>query len=209
MIDAATLASFSLAVLLLLLSPGPNIAFVLLHGARYGLRGGIAAAAGIGAADLVLTGLTAGGITALVAAWPYSYDLIRYAGVVYLMNLARMSLRRPAPDGAPQGTPLPLAVVAVRAMLNALLNPKALLFFMVFLPQFVTPARGAVTLQLLELGAVLSAIALLFNTMLGAFSGAALRLLAGHGCLARLQPYAVALVLTALALRLAITRQPL
>ena len=67
MIDLATLAVFSGAVVLLLLSPGPNMAFVISHGMTHGWRGGAASALGIGVADLLLTALTAMGVTALVA----------------------------------------------------------------------------------------------------------------------------------------------
>jgi threonine/homoserine/homoserine lactone efflux protein len=77
MVDFSTLGLFLLAVLTLFLSPGPNRAFVLSHGIAHGPRGGCAAAAGIACADLVLTALTATGITALAAAWPPSFDVTR------------------------------------------------------------------------------------------------------------------------------------
>lgn len=88
MIDPATLLIFVGAVMLLLLSPGPNMAFVISHGASYGWRGGVASGLGIGLADLILTALTAMGVTALVASWPPAFDLIRYSGGLYLLWLA-------------------------------------------------------------------------------------------------------------------------
>ena len=75
MISLVTLAVFSGAVLLLLLSPGPNMAFVISHGVTHGWRGGCASALGIAVADLLLTALTAMGVTALVASWPPAFDL--------------------------------------------------------------------------------------------------------------------------------------
>ncbi len=129
MIDLATLAVFSGAVLLLLLSPGPNMAFVISHGVTYGWRGGVASGLGISVADLLLTVLTATGVTALVASWPPAFDLIRYAGVLYLLWLVFKTLQKtPALDTA-HVSRVPLGRVFVRAMLNSLLNPKALLFF--------------------------------------------------------------------------------
>ena len=74
MVDLSTLSLFLLAALALFLSPGPNMAFVLSHGIAHGPRGGITAAMGIAVADLVLTLLTATGVTALAAAWPPSFD---------------------------------------------------------------------------------------------------------------------------------------
>ena len=93
MISLATLALFLLAVLALFLSPGPNMAFVLSHGVAHGPRGGFAAALGISSADLVHTLFAATGVTALVAAWPPSFDLLRYAGALYLLWLAWQALR--------------------------------------------------------------------------------------------------------------------
>lgn len=92
MIDLTSLWIFVGAVVLLLLSPGPNMAFVISHGVSYGWRGGVAAGLGIGLADLLLTALTATGITTLVASWPPSFELIRYAGVLYLLWLAFKTL---------------------------------------------------------------------------------------------------------------------
>ena len=92
--------------------------------------------------------------------------------------------------------------IFVRATLNSLLNPKALLFFMVFLPQFVTVGVSSVTSQLIFLGLLLALIALIFHSLLGFFSG---RL---HGRLReglfskRLGTYSFAVVMTALAVRL-------
>src|SRR6478672_12674135 len=96
MIDPGTLSLFLLAVLALFLSPGPNMAFVLSHGVAHGPRGGIAAALGIGAADLVHTLCAATGVTALVAAWPPAFDVLRYVGAAYLLWLAWQAFRSPA-----------------------------------------------------------------------------------------------------------------
>ncbi|MBN0978940.1 LysE family translocator [Pseudomonas sp. SDM007_2] len=204
MIDLATLAVFSGSVLLLLLSPGPNMAFVISHGVSYGWRGGVAAGLGIGVADLLLTALTATGVTALVASWPPAFDLIRYAGVVYLLWLAFKTLqKKPSLDTA-QVVRVRLGGVFMRAMLNSLLNPKALLFFMVFLPQFVKPEAGPIALQLVQLGLVLTLIAGVFHAVLGIFGGAISRFFAGSEKTAGLQKWGLATVLTVLAVRLAL-----
>jgi threonine/homoserine/homoserine lactone efflux protein len=171
MIDGGTLSLFLLAVLALFLSPGPNMAFVLSHGIALGPRAGFAAGLGIAAADLIHTLCAATGVTALVAAWPPSFDLLRYAGALYLLWLGWQAIRagdsRPRDRAEVSG----FGQVVRRAWLNNLVNPKALLFFMVFLPQFVGPAQGSVPMQLLQLGVTLSLAGLLFNTLLGACSG--------------------------------------
>jgi len=208
MIDLATLAVFSGAVLLLLLSPGPNMAFVVSHGVTHGWRGGMASALGIGVADVLWTALTATGVTALVASWPPSFDVIRYAGVVYLLWLVFKTLqKRPVPN-AGHIDRVPLGRVFLQAMLNSLLNPKALLFFVVFLPQFVRPEAGDIAVQLMVLGGVLTVIAAVFHGLLGIFGGALSRFFARRSQGAWLQKWGLATVLTVLAVRLAVMSRP-
>ena len=207
MIDGSSFLLFLLAVLALFVSPGPNMAFVLSHGVAMGPRAGFAAGLGIAAADLVHTVCAASGVTALVAAWPPAFDLLRHAGALYLLWLAWQALRR--------GTALPGASdraggfwrIVRQAWLNNLVNPKALLFFMVFLPQFVDPSRGSVPLQLVLLGLTLSLAGLLFNTLLGACSGQVGRWLQKRGA-AGFQRGLLAAMMAGLALRLLLLDRP-
>jgi threonine/homoserine/homoserine lactone efflux protein len=208
MVELSTLLLFAGAVLLLLMSPGPNMAFVIAHGASYGWRGGVVAALGIGAADLVLTALTAAGLTAAIAQWPPSFDLIRWAGAFYLLWMAWKAIRVRA--GLPLHSTIQASLMSVfiRAMLNSLLNPKALLFFMVFLPQFVVRGSSPVAQQILMLGLVLTLIATFFHVALGLVGGI-IRGYASHkGESAKWQSRGLAFVLVLLAVRLAFTSRP-
>ena len=208
MVDLSTLLLFMGAVLLLLMSPGPNMAFVIAHGARYGWRGGVAAAFGIGAADVVLTAFTAAGLTAVIAQWPPSFDLIRAAGAVYLLWMAYQAIRAPATLPADSPIQASLGSVFVRAMLNSLLNPKALLFFMVFLPQFVDRSTSQIAQQLVILGVVLTLMAVAFHAVLGMLGGAIRGLMSRRVGAAQWQSRGMALVLILLAVRLALTSRP-
>ena len=208
MIDLATLAIFSGAVLLLLLSPGPNMAFVISQGVLHGWRGGVASGLGIGVADLILTALTATGVTAVVASWPPSFDLIRYAGVVYLLWLVFKTLRKKPRLAAAKVEPARLGLVFLQAVLNSLLNPKGLLFFVVFLPQFVRPEAGSIAGQLLVLGGILTLIAAVFHILLGIFGGAVSRFFSARPAGAALQKWGLASVLMVLAIRLALMSRP-
>jgi threonine/homoserine/homoserine lactone efflux protein len=211
MISTTTFLLFLLAVLTLFLSPGPNMAFVMSHGMAYGSRGGLAAAIGIGSADVVLTVLTATGVTAMVFAWSASFDVLRIAGAAYLMWLAIKTLRSPTAAPAPGGSTANMAFhkIVRNAMLGSLLNPKALLFFMVFLPQFVDPSKGSIATQLVTLGLVLSAASVVFNTALGAFSGQLGTLVQRHPRAATFQKWLLGGVLAALAVRMFLTERPL
>jgi threonine/homoserine/homoserine lactone efflux protein len=208
MIDPGTLALFLLAVLALFLSPGPNMAFVLSHGVARGPRGGLAAALGIAAADLVHTLCAATGITALIAAWPPSFDLLRYTGALYLVWLAVQALRAGSGPDTAGVAGASFACIVRSAWLNNLVNPKALLFFMVFLPQFVVAARGGVAWQLVQLGIALSLAGLVFNTFLGAVSGQFGRWLQQRPGAARMQREVLATVMLGLAVRLLFLDRP-
>jgi threonine/homoserine/homoserine lactone efflux protein len=206
--DPGTLALFVAATFGLLLSPGPNMALVVSQGLAHGPRGGVAGASGIALADLVLTMLVAAGVAALFAAWAPSFDLLRYAGAAYVAWLAFGSLRRRRDGSWPRAQAQRTAAIVRLAMLTSLLNPKALLFFLVFLPQFVEVRNGHVATQLLFLGIVLTAIAFAFHAGLGIASAKA-RAWAGSGIAAvawmdRLQ----AAVFLGIAIRLVFLSRP-
>lgn len=175
-----TLLLFTAAVLGLMLSPGPNMAFVLSQSFSRGMRGGVAVAGGIFAADIVMTILTVLGVATLVAAWPPSFDLLRYAGAGYLVWLALQTWQRRRSSAASEPELRPLRDVFFHAVLVSLLNPKALLFFLVFLPQFVEPARGHVAEQLLWLGVLMSIVAFVFHSLLAFSCGQLRNWRAGH-----------------------------
>ncbi len=210
MISLTTALLFLLAVLALMVSPGPNMAFVMSHGVAHGPRGGFAAALGIAASDLVHTLLAASGVTALVAAWPPSFDVLRYAGALYLLWIALQALRQRGglPPGGDRPRDAGFAHIVRRACLNSLINPKALLFFMVFLPQFVDATRGHVPLQLVQLGLLLTAAALAFHTLLGAGAGQVGRWLQRRPGAEKIQRVLLACAMAGLALRLLLLDRP-
>ena len=94
------------AVLVLLLTPGPNMAFVLTSGAAYGWRGGVAAAVGIGVVDLIFTLICAFGLAGLLSAYPAAFDAIRWAGAAYLLYLAMMCIRAAGQSVNPHSQPI-------------------------------------------------------------------------------------------------------
>jgi len=200
--DLQTLLVFSGAIGLLLLSPGPNMAFVLSHCVAYGRRGATAVALGIAFADSILTVLTATGVTGLVAAWPPSFDIIRYCGAFYLLWMAYKTLQNGGLGKAQIEQGISTQAIFWRATLNSLLNPKALLFFIIFLPQFVKPDADRIAQQLLVLGALLTILALIFHLVLGIFGHSVSRIFYASNHISRLQPRLLAGMLTLLAARL-------
>ena len=207
--DTTNLYLFIAAALMLLIVPGPNMAIVSSHAVAHGWRAGLAAALGITLADVLMSIMVSAGLGALVMSWAPAFDLLRWAGACYLMWLAWQALKTPPTDTDTLATQASFRKIVARATLNSLLNPKALLFFMVFLPQFVTVGASNVTSQLMFLGLLLALIALIFHSLLGFCAG---RL---HGRLSkgiiskRLGAYGFAAVMTALAARLLVLNRPL
>ncbi len=208
MISLATFLIFCGTVLAMLVTPGPNMAFLLSHSAAYGPRGGLAVASGIAVADVIMTLLTATGVTAIIAAWPPAFDVLRYGGAVYLLWLAFKAVRTPVHAMVAGELQTSMRKVFVRAVAGSLINPKPLLFFIVFLPQFVDVQRGPVHLQLVTLGLTLTVLAFAFHAVLGVFAGEMGRLIARNPRAANLQRWLLSGVLSALALRLFLTDRP-
>ena len=161
---------------------------------------------------MVLTVLTATGVAGMVAAWPPSFDLLRLGGAAYLLWMAWNAWHHPGQLALTRTGAQSLFTVFRRSALNSLLNPKALLFFLVFLPQFVEASDTPVALQLALLGGVLTIASVVFHGALGLVGGqlanALSARLAHSPRLANLPGRIQALVLAALAVRLLLTQRP-
>ncbi|MGJ7517961.1 LysE family translocator [Pseudomonas baetica] len=206
--DATNLYLFVIAALLLLIVPGPNMAFVTSHAVANGWRAGFAAALGISLADVLMTAMVSAGLGTLVMSWAPAFDVLRWAGACYLLWLAWQALKSPPVNTDAQPALASLRKIFIRATLNSLLNPKALLFFMVFLPQFVTVGAGSVTLQLMLLGVLLALIAWVFHALLSVCAGRLHGRLRGGRISGRLGTYGFAVVMMALAARLLVLNRP-
>lgn len=177
MSDTHALALFMLAALALNITPGPDMLYVAARGAGEGRAAGIASALGIGAGTLVHIAAVALGLSALLAAVPVAYTVVRIAGGAYLVYLGVRALRSRAALGVATLEPAPLGAVFRQGVVTNVLNPKVALFFLAFLPQFVDPARGSAARQIVVLGLLFDTSGTLVNlaVALGA-SGAAARL---------------------------------
>ena len=148
---------FCMAVLLLNATPGPDTAFIVGRSVAQGRAAGLVSALGISAGCCVHAVAAALGLSALLATSAAAFTLIKLAGGIYLMYLGlRMLLARAAADGLPAKatTARPLRTIFWQAMATNLLNPKVVLFFLSFFPQFVSPNATGKTLSFLILGVV-------------------------------------------------------
>ncbi|SAL46706.1 lysine exporter protein LysE/YggA [Caballeronia udeis] len=188
--------------------PGPDMALILQTSSSHGLKHGLSTATGLAIARSLHVTLSALGVAALLRSAPWLYEGVRIAGALYLAYVAIQIFRSPAfgLDGnnvTSQARP-PLRASLSKGVLSSLLNPKALLFCSVLLPQFVHPDAGAVWSQVLELGVVLVVIGAVFDMTL-AFSAVRLsRWLRSHPRAQVLQRWTFSAALLAFALRLSI-----
>jgi homoserine/homoserine lactone efflux protein len=155
-------------------TPGPAVLFVASVSLGREARAGMAAALGILAANALYFALSATGIAALILASGRLFALLRWIGAAYLVFIGlRMLWARPAPTSAP--APRPVRRAFLRGLVVQGANPKALLFFVALLPQFVDP-HAPVGLQLLVLGTSSVVIEFLVLTLYVAFAVRARRL---------------------------------
>lgn len=173
MVAPEVLLPFLLAVLLILIAPGPDMAFVVASGISAGRRGGVFAAVGITLGVSVHVLLAALGLGALLRAAPALGEGIRLAGAAYLAYLAVVTWR--AAGEATMGGELEGGKgywrIFWRGVVVNLTNPKIILFFTAFLTQFVEPDRGSVALQFLTLGLILQAAGLTVDAAMGLAAG--------------------------------------
>jgi threonine/homoserine/homoserine lactone efflux protein len=153
--DHAHLTAFLAAALVLAITPGPGIFYVLARSLGEGTRVGVRSSLGTALGGLCHVVGAALGLSTLLMTSATAFEVVRYVGACYLVFLGvriLLGLREPAPDGPPARSG---AGGAFRqGVLTELLNPKTALFFLTFLPQFAQPGRGTVALQLLALGCV-------------------------------------------------------
>lgn len=154
MLDPRLFAVFLAAALLLAITPGPGIFYVLARTVAGGRRDGVLSSAGTFAGGLVHVVAAAFGLSAVLAASATLFTLVRYAGALYLIwiGISTIRTRNEVPDeSAPPARSLH---VFRQGVLTEVLNPKTALFFLSFLPQFVNPRIGTVVVQFLILGFV-------------------------------------------------------
>lgn len=207
--EAATLLAFAAVSLGMVLTPGPNMAYLVSRSICQGRAAGLVSLGGVALGFLVYMLCAAFGITALVMAVPYAYDALRIAGALYLGWLAWSALR---PGGrspfqvhelAPDG---PVRLFAMGFLTN-LLNPKIAMLYLALLPQFIMPDHGSVLGQTLVLGTVQIVISVGINAMIAMAAGSIASFLTDRPAWISVQRWLMGGVLGGLAIRLALDGQ--
>jgi len=164
---------FIAAALVVNLTPGPDMLFVIGNSAANGRRAGVMASLGIGAGCVLHTFLAAVGLSALLAASPLAFEVVKWVGAVYLVwigcGMIRKRSGRAATATATAAAPHQ-RVFWQGALTNAL-NPKVALFFLAFLPQFISPSESGQAAAFLLLGGIFNVGGTAINTLMALLAG--------------------------------------
>jgi threonine/homoserine/homoserine lactone efflux protein len=204
-IAPSDLALFAAAALLMVLTPGPNMIYLVSRSVCQGRAAGVVSLLGVIAGFVVHVLGAALGLTALFLAVPLAYELLKWAGAAYLGWLAweavRPGARSPfAPQPLPPDPPRKLFLMG---FVTNLLNPKVAMFYIALFPQFIDPQRGSVLLQSLALGAIQMAISFGVNLLIALSAAGIASWFARNPLWLAVQRYVMGGVLAALAVRLA------
>lgn len=166
--ETPNLIAFALLALGMVLTPGPNMIYLISRSICQGRTAGMISLGGVALGFLFYMLAASLGITALIMAVPFAYDALRLAGAAYLLWLAWNAVR---PDGRspfqvrtlPADSPRRLFLMG---MFTNLLNPKVALIYLSLLPQFISPERGHVLAQSIVLGTAQILISLSVNALI-------------------------------------------
>jgi len=205
-VSTTTLAGFAAVALAMVLTPGPNMAYLVSRTICQGRGAGLVSLGDVGIGFVVCVMLAAFGITALLFAVPLAYDALRIAGAAYLGWMAWNALK---PGGASPFQVRSLPADSHRrlfsmGLLTSLLNPKVAALYLSLLPQFIDPAAGHVLGQTIVLGLTQIAISLTVNALIVLTAGAVSAFLSGRPFWTLVQRWLMGTVLAALAVRMAI-----
>lgn len=172
--EASVLGLFVVAALVLLLTPGPAVLYIVARSVEQGRLAGLVSALGVHVGTLVHVAAAALGLSALLVSSALAFNVVKYLGALYLIYigvrklmgwdqaLERRALARPS-----------LRRLFAQGVVVNVLNPKTALFFLAFLPQFVDVSRGAVGLQILTLGLIFVALGVVSDGLYAVAAGTA------------------------------------
>ena len=207
--QTSDLIAFGLVALGMVLTPGPNMIYLVSRSLAQGRVAGLISLGGVALGFVFYILCAAFGITALLLAVPFAYDALRYCGALYLLWLAWQAVR---PGGVSPFQVKRLARDSPRklftmGLMTNLLNPKVAVMYLSLLPQFIRPEQGDLLTQLLTLGAVQITISVSVNALIAIMAGSIATFLAGRPLWMLVQRWLMGTVLAGLALRMATEAQ--
>ena len=203
--EISSLLTFALVALGLVLTPGPNMIYLISRSLCQGRRAGLVSLGGVALGFVFYMLCAAFGITALIFAVPYAYDVLRISGVVYLLYLAWQAVK---PGGRSVFAVRDLPADSGRKLflmgfVTNLANPKIAIMYLSLLPQFITPGHGSILSQSLILGFTQAIISVAVNALIVMMAGPVSLFLAGRPLWQQFQRWLMATVLAGMAVKIA------
>ncbi|GAB2889421.1 LysE family translocator [Paralcaligenes sp. KSB-10] len=200
------LLAFGLISLGMVLTPGPNMVYLLSRSICQGRAAGLISLAGVALGFIFYMLCAVLGITALLLTVPYAYDMLRFGGAAYLLYIAWQAVK---PGGSSPFQVRELARDSTRKLfmmgfITNLLNPKIAILYMSLLPQFIDAGHGSVLSQSVVLGATQIAISLSVNALIVVMAGSIAGFLLRRPTWLVIQRYLMGTVLAGLAVRIAL-----
>jgi threonine/homoserine/homoserine lactone efflux protein len=209
MLPIQELLVFAFAALTLAISPGPNMIYLISRTISQGKRAGFISLLGVICGFLMHIGLVSFGLTALLLAVPMAYAILKWTGVAYLLYLAWQAVK-PSAKSVFETSTLPEdsdgKLFSIGFLTNAL-NPKMAVFYLSLFPQFIHPEYGSTLTQSLSLGFVQILISFSVNAMVISTAGLASTFFREKPQFVRVQKWFMGGILTALAVRMALTER--
>ena len=203
-----TILLFMTATLVLNLTPGPSILYVMSRSLGQGRTAGLVSAIGLGTGSFLHAMAATLGLSAAMAYSPVVYAGIKYLGAAYLVYLGvSLLMQRASPRVATQSEEVSLIQVYCQGVITELLNPKIALFFLSFLPQFVDPSRGSVVHQTMLLSFLFHVTGVPINMLVAVVGSAIARWFARHPLFEQIRNGLAGTVLIGLGLRLALSER--
>ena len=208
MIPFSSLLLFGLASLLMVLSPGPNMIYLISRTLSQGQKAGIISLFGVICGFLFHIFMVSFGLTAIFFAIPLAFTVVKILGVLYLLYLAYTTITSEnkifnAENNLKTDKPLKLFNIG---LLTNILNPKMAIFYLSFFPQFIKPENGAILAQSLQLGLVQILISFTINLLIVLSAAKMARWFSKKPIWLKIQKWFMASVLTSLALKMALTK---
>jgi threonine/homoserine/homoserine lactone efflux protein len=208
MLEPAKFALFIAVSWALIISPGPDMIYVITRGMTHGRKAGIVSAVGVVCGILVHTTAAALGLTLILQTSAFAFLLVKFIGAIYLIYLGFKAWRDKSTFRLQTSAPIAKSgALFWQGVLSNVLNPKIAIFFLAFLPQFVDKGSNQVTLQMVILGITFACFGLCFLLAIGYFSGTIGRWLTYRPQYAQFFQRLAGGILISLGIRLALTER--
>ena len=208
MLSLPTLLLYTTGAIVIIISPGPDFLYVTTRGISQGRKAGVLSAAGISIGLTIHTALAALGLSAILNTSDIAFQTVKFIGAGYLIYLGLSTLMK--------GKNLTLISdkknidtmsVVKQGILTNVFNPKAIITFMAFIPQFINPSNKSATIQIIVMGGILSFLAVIWFGIVGFFAGAIGMWLSKQSLYQKLIRWLAGCIIIGLGLRLAFTRR--